>query len=80
MGRRPLLQMHISTLEDESQSSAKTYNVFAGTSFSASAAELATPSVPTRDALEARIAVVERAEDLGAIATSIRAILKLVRP
>jgi hypothetical protein len=54
--------------------------VFAGTSFSASTAELATPTVPTRDALEARIAVVERAEDLGAIATSIRAILKLVRP
>ena len=42
--------------------------------------ELATPTLPTRDALEARIAVVERAEDLGAIATAIRAILKLVWP
>lgn len=42
---------------------------------------LATPILPTRDALEAMIAVVERAaEDLGAIATSARAILKLVRP
>lgn len=43
--------------------------------------ELATPILPTRDALEAMIAVVERAaEDLGAIVTSARAILKLVRP
>lgn len=43
--------------------------------------ELATPIPPTRDALEAKIAVVERvAEDLGAITTSARAILKLVRP
>lgn len=43
--------------------------------------ELATPIDPTRDALEARIAVVERAaQDLGAIAATARAILRLVQP
>ena len=43
--------------------------------------ELATPIDPTRDALEVRIEVVERsAEDLGAIATTARAVLRLVRP
>lgn len=43
--------------------------------------ELSTLSLPTRDALKARIELVERAaNELGAIVTSARAILRLVRP
>lgn len=43
--------------------------------------EVATPMDPSRDALEARIDVVERAaQDLGAFATTAHAILTLVRP
>ena len=43
--------------------------------------ELATSILPTRDVLDARIAVVERAaEEFGGIATSARVMLKLVRP
>lgn len=42
--------------------------------------ELAMSVVPTRKALEARIAVVERAaEELGAIAATARAVIRLVR-
>lgn len=42
--------------------------------------ELAMPIDPGRDALEAKIAVVVRAaEELGTIATTARAILRLVR-
>lgn len=42
--------------------------------------ELAKSVVPTRDAFEARIAVVERAaEELGAIAATASAILRLVQ-
>lgn len=43
--------------------------------------ELASPVDQTRDALDARIAVVGRtAEELGAIATAARAMLRMVRP
>ena len=43
--------------------------------------ELATPIDPTRDALKAKIAVVERAaEELDSIATTARAVLRMIQP